>query len=544
MERVWLLPAALLMALALRSAAAGMLSCTGILYLKTRQAGDQFNVSLTAMTGANNITVVSDLAQEPKAPSGKSWDDSVNSLRLMCTCTMGDCSADYPKVILRVFADPQFRKTGGGDNISIPCTASADMASCSGGLMAMPAKWGSRTSAVALLYDLKDYVLPLKKGPSTHGSSPKPSTPKPSAKPSSPKPSTSPKPGSPKPSTPTPAPKPSSPKPDASPKPSSPKPSSPNPALPKPGRNLLAGAASPKPAAPSPKHSKTHGNKPSSSPKPSHKPGHHGRRFLAAATPSPKPAAMACAALLAGLVLAVLASNAAAGSVDCTATLYQKTFFGGETFNISLLASGTPAKTVVYDLAKVPPAANGKSWDDILNSVRLLCTCTMGDCSADYPLLLLRVFAEPQYRMHNGGDNFTMACTASADGASCSNSRTAMPAGWGSRTSAVAVLYDMSAYVLPLKIGQQGCGGTRGERAAAAEGEAGAEAGGGAGGGAGAAAGRSPVSVVSSSATQACATTSAVQLSGTRPPAHLYASAPADQMAVHCPQSAGRSAAR
>ena len=90
-----------------------------------------------------------------------SWDDVTHSASVACTCASGDCSADYAKVVFRLFADPAFRKTGGGPKQDIACTPSAS--GCSGSLPRMPAKWGGRVSAVALLYDSASYTLPKPK---------------------------------------------------------------------------------------------------------------------------------------------------------------------------------------------------------------------------------------------------------------------------------------------------------------------------------------------------------------------------------------------
>jgi hypothetical protein len=65
------------------------------------------------------------------------------------------------KIIFRIFADPAFRKTGGGPKIDVTCTASAD--GCTGSLVKMPKGWASRASALALVNDLPTFVLPGKK---------------------------------------------------------------------------------------------------------------------------------------------------------------------------------------------------------------------------------------------------------------------------------------------------------------------------------------------------------------------------------------------
>jgi hypothetical protein len=63
--------------------------------------------------------------------------------------------------MLRLFADPSTRKTGGGAQLDIACTPSAN--GCSGSLARMPAKWAGRVSALALLFDTPRYALPGKK---------------------------------------------------------------------------------------------------------------------------------------------------------------------------------------------------------------------------------------------------------------------------------------------------------------------------------------------------------------------------------------------
>ena len=64
-------------------------------------------------------------------------------------------------ILFRLFADPAWRKTGGGPNLNITCTATAS--GCSGALAKMPKGWSSRASAIALLNNLPAFVLPGKK---------------------------------------------------------------------------------------------------------------------------------------------------------------------------------------------------------------------------------------------------------------------------------------------------------------------------------------------------------------------------------------------
>ena len=60
----------------------------------------------------------------------------------------------------------------------------------------------------------------------------------------------------------------------------------------------------------------------------------------------------------------------------------------------------------------------------------------------------MRVWAEPGSRGQGGGDSLDVTCAASADGKSCAGALSTMPAGWGSRLSAVAILYNNAGYTL------------------------------------------------------------------------------------------------
>ncbi|KXZ47094.1 hypothetical protein GPECTOR_38g331 [Gonium pectorale] len=129
------------------------------------------------------------------------------------------------KLVLRIFAEPYWRKRGGGDSVNMTCSPGADFASCGSALPFMPSGWGSRASAVAILYDMPGYTLPktLSGGvtpagdynavPSGASPSPSPIPPSPSPRkapkspPSPPKPPRSP-PGPPKPRSPPSPPKP------------------------------------------------------------------------------------------------------------------------------------------------------------------------------------------------------------------------------------------------------------------------------------------------------------------------------------------------
>jgi hypothetical protein len=66
------------------------------------------------------------------------------------------------KATFRIFSEPWWRKHGGGENITMRCDPAADRASCGSVLQYMPKGWGNRASAVALLYNLPNYSLPLK----------------------------------------------------------------------------------------------------------------------------------------------------------------------------------------------------------------------------------------------------------------------------------------------------------------------------------------------------------------------------------------------
>ena len=61
---------------------------------------------------------------------------------------------------MRVWAEPGSRGNGGGVSVNVTCAASADGTSCAGALSPMPAGWGSRLSAVALLYNDPQFRLP------------------------------------------------------------------------------------------------------------------------------------------------------------------------------------------------------------------------------------------------------------------------------------------------------------------------------------------------------------------------------------------------
>ncbi|EFJ52320.1 hypothetical protein VOLCADRAFT_120286 [Volvox carteri f. nagariensis] len=211
---------------------AGSLNCTAVMFLRSNYGGETFTISL-APQGQTGKTVIPDLAALPKPATYRSWDDSINSALLECVCTGSDCSIDYAQVTLRLFAEPYWRKNGGGDKIDVRCAGMPNMPSCAGLLPVMPKGWGSRTSAVALLYNLTSYVLPVKL----------PSSPPPATQPSpSPSPSSSP--------TPTPSPSPSSsPSPSQSPSPrSSPSPT-PSPRSLKPPSPTKPATRSPPPRA-------------------------------------------------------------------------------------------------------------------------------------------------------------------------------------------------------------------------------------------------------------------------------------------------------
>ncbi|GIL45677.1 hypothetical protein Vafri_2875 [Volvox africanus] len=199
---------------------AGSLECTALLYLKGNYGGESLQLSLAPL-GETDKNVVLDLASLPKPSTYRTWDDALNSARFLCNCTSGSCDQDYLKVTLRLFAEPFWRKNGGGDKIDVNCTSVAGKPMCTGFLQYMPKGWGSRASAVAILYNLPNYELPKKApGPNTGAtpSTPTPApgnttqsnpSPTPAAKPqnSPPPPKPSPKP-SPRPS-PRPSPKPS-----------------------------------------------------------------------------------------------------------------------------------------------------------------------------------------------------------------------------------------------------------------------------------------------------------------------------------------------
>ncbi|EFJ52322.1 hypothetical protein VOLCADRAFT_86628 [Volvox carteri f. nagariensis] len=191
--------------------AAGSLNCTAFMFLLNSFDGENLAISLATQGQPNKIEIL-DLAALPKPASNLTWDDAINSVRLECACTSGNCSSDYAKVVLRLFAQPYWRNVGGGDQLNVSCFPTS-MPVCVSMLPTMPAGWGARASAVALLYDMPDYVLPAAP-PSKTGGVPSP-TPSPSSSPT-PSPSSSPTP-SPS-SSPTPAPSPT-PMPSSSPSP-------------------------------------------------------------------------------------------------------------------------------------------------------------------------------------------------------------------------------------------------------------------------------------------------------------------------------------
>ncbi len=86
------------------------------------------------------------------------------SASVSCSCNLHlDCSAagSFSKVVFRLFADPAFRKTGGGPSIDLACAPTAT--GCTGVFNTMPPKWNGRVSAVAVLYDMASYKLPKPK---------------------------------------------------------------------------------------------------------------------------------------------------------------------------------------------------------------------------------------------------------------------------------------------------------------------------------------------------------------------------------------------
>ncbi|GIL71993.1 hypothetical protein Vretimale_582 [Volvox reticuliferus] len=151
------------------------------------------------------------------------------------------------------------------------------------------------------------------------------------------------------------------------------------------------------------------------------------------------------------ILVCLLALKVDAGSLKCTAFLYLKGNYGGESLQLSLAPVGETDKNVLLDLAALPTPSTYRSWDDALNSARFLCNCTSGNCNEDYSKLTLRLFAEPYWRKNGGGDKIDVNCTSVAGAPSCIGSQQYMPKGWGSRASAVAILYNLPNYVLPKK---------------------------------------------------------------------------------------------
>ncbi|KAG2438349.1 hypothetical protein HYH02_010805 [Chlamydomonas schloesseri] len=176
---------AVLLAIHTSSSNAGTLSCVGSLFLASDLGGEHLNITLVPRPPSDK-TVISQLGKisAPKTAGVSSWDDTTQSARVLCRCISGDCSADYGMVTLRLFSDAVRWNTGGGAYMDVDCEALSAAAEsggkraqqgaavgCSGSLAPIPLAHG--TSAVALLYGLPDYTLPVEGGQGEDGQPPK-----------------------------------------------------------------------------------------------------------------------------------------------------------------------------------------------------------------------------------------------------------------------------------------------------------------------------------------------------------------------------------
>ncbi|KAG2441324.1 hypothetical protein HYH02_009917 [Chlamydomonas schloesseri] len=196
-------------------ALAANIACTGTLYFKSGFEGASYNLTLTPQ-GASDKAYVWDLKDVASGvPAKPTWDDRANSAKLSCSCLLSGgasaaakCTADYALMIMRMWAEPGSRGNRGGASLNLTCTAAADAKSCAGALSAMPTGWGSRVSAVALLYNNSDFALPKSRRDDDMGNGPSPAS-KPAETPKTPSPASKPAGATPVPSPKTPSPSPS-----------------------------------------------------------------------------------------------------------------------------------------------------------------------------------------------------------------------------------------------------------------------------------------------------------------------------------------------
>ncbi|KAG2501120.1 hypothetical protein HYH03_000938 [Edaphochlamys debaryana] len=139
----------------------------------------------------------------------------------------------------------------------------------------------------------------------------------------------------------------------------------------------------------------------------------------------------------AGLLCLALASNAAA-MLSCTAKLFDKVKLAGETYELTLMPTGSSGAAVAYTL---------EGFDDAAKSGTIYCT---GGTADDYAKVSLRLYSDPVWRKTRGGDKIDLDCVADKSGG-CSATWDIMPKGWQGRASAAVLLYNNDAYVLPLK---------------------------------------------------------------------------------------------